>query len=521
MKNRSIIALLLAVFVYLLPGVASAASAHGGAYPELGQNSHFPIPLSEYNDKDITNVWEKIKYRAKLDPFNVVATVIFICAILHTFVAGLFLSMAHKQQEKHRERIMSEGRTAEAKPHEDAIDDVSFRSTALHFLGEVEAIFGIWLIPLALAAVGFYGWSDLREYIGHDVKFIEPLFVVVIMAIAASRPIIRLSEQALQKIADLGGGTATAWWLSVLTVAPLLGSFITEPAAMTIAALLLAKKFYELKPTKKFAYATLGLLFVNISVGGTLTHFAAPPILMVAQKFDWGMREVFLMFGWKATVGIIISNIIYYLAFRKELASMPDPGRTSLLEINRPMQWFDREDNVPLSITLLHIFFLAWTVFCAHYPPLFIGGFLFFLAFVQGTKHHQNDVRLTSPLLVGFFLAGLVIHGGLQGWWIEPLLSSGIDDWYLMLGAAGLTAVNDNAAITFLSSQVPDLAEIAKKAVVAGAVAGGGLTVIANAPNPAGQAILGRFFKGGVSPAFLFLGALIPTAIVIFTLRIL
>jgi hypothetical protein len=45
-------------------------------------------------------------------------------------------------------------------------------------------------------------------------------------------------------------------------------------------------------------------------------------------------------------------------------------------------------------------------------------------------------------------------------------------------------------------------------------VAGGGLTVIANAPNPAGQAILKKYFKEGVSPGGLLKAALVPTVIV-------
>jgi hypothetical protein len=82
-----------------------------------------------------------------------------------------------------------------------------------------------------------------------------------------------------------------------------------------------------------------------------------------------------------------------------------------------------------------------------------------------------------------------------------------------MLGAIGLTAFNDNAAITYLSTLVPGLTEGTKFAIVAGAVTGGGLTVIANAPNPAGQSILARFFPTGISPMGLLLGAL-PATIV-------
>ena len=76
-----------------------------------------------------------------------------------------------------------------------------------------------------------------------------------------------------------------------------------------------------------------------------------------------------------------------------------------------------------------------------------------------------------------------------------------------------MTAFNDNAAITYLATLVPDFTETLKYAVVAGAVVGGGLTVIANAPNPAGQSLLQRFFPDGISPLNLFLAALLPTVI--------
>ena len=147
-----------------------------------------------------------------------------------------------------------------------------------------------------------------------------------------------------------------------------------------------------------------------------------------------------------------------------------------------------------------------------------------FIAFTIATDHHQNAISLKSPLLVGFFLAGLVTHGGLQAWWIEPVLSM-LSEQMLFFGSTILTAFNDNAAITFLASQVPAfdhrlvedvaLAKSLQYAVVAGAVTGGGLTVIANAPNPAGQSLLSRFFKGGVSPLNLLLAALTPTLIMV------
>ena len=163
--------------------------------------------------------------------------------------------------------------------------------------------------------------------------------------------------------------------------------------------------------------------------------------------------------------------------------------------------------------TAVHVTFLVWTIFNAHHPAMFIAGMLFFLGFAMVTPHYQNRIDLKAPLLVGFFLAGLVVHGRLQGWWIEPVLGH-LGEIPLMISATVLTAFNDNAAITYLSTLVPEFGDELRYAVVAGAVAGGGLTVIANAPNPAGQSLLKGHFENGVSPAGLFAAALAPTVIV-------
>ncbi len=309
-------------------------------------------------------------------------------------------------------------------------------------------------------------------------------------------------------LASLGGGTPFAWWATIPTVGPLLGSLITEPAAMTICALLLARHLYELDPSPGLKYGTLGLLFVNVSVGGTLTHFAAPPVLMVAGKFGWGLSFMLRNFGEKAVLGIVVATSAYALFFRKELAALAARKGARLADpTERPS-----ERAVPAWVVVVHLLFLGWTVFNAHTPALFVAGFLYFLAFTQATAPHQNPLNLRPPLLVGFFLAGLVVHGTLQQWWIAPVLVR-LEELPLFFGATALTAFNDNAAITYLASLVPGFTPELRYAVVAGAVAGGGLTVIANAPNPAGQSILSRYFPDGVVPAKLFLGALLPMAV--------
>lgn len=489
------------------------AAGYKPHYPELADGSKqyasFPIPPEKYPAIE-GGLIDILKSRAEADPFNVAATVIFLLAILHTFTAGYFIKLAHKYEHLHDEALKKRGlRDAD---HPDGVPEVSFLGTLFHFLGEIEAVFGLWVIMLAGAAIYFHSWLDFELYLSYDRVFTEPVFVVIIMAIAASRPVLRFAESLMSWAARLGKGSPSAWWLSVLIIAPVLGSFITEPAAMTIGALLLAKKFFRYNPPARLAYGTLGLLFVNISIGGTLTNFAAPPVLMVASVWQWSTPFMFEHFGWKAMISILISSTVYYLFFRKALARVVDLADGVADGKADAAAWQERETPIPLWITAVHLVFLLWTVYTCHFPVLFVGGFLFFLAFIIATRHHQNEVSLRSPILVGFFLAALVIHGGCQAWWIAPVIKS-LSDQLLMLGATILTAFNDNAAITYLAAQVDGISMSAKYAVVAGAVTGGGLTVIANAPNPAGQSILSRFFKNGISPLGLFLGALLPTII--------
>jgi hypothetical protein len=335
---------------------------------------------------------------------------------------------------------------------------------------------------------------------------------------------------------------------------------------------------------------------------------------MVAGPWNWGIGHMAANFGWKALLGIIISNGVYFIIFRKELLELQEKFTLRIIkdeiqqkyltsreldaefdkieaavneelgfaqtidqrlkemiekiknrlavrlrdrhlssivregldqslvreafeqrfeeirlremrkalpgllpENERPAfrdpQWDNRDDPVPGWVTLIHVIFMIWTIANAHYPALFIPGMLFFLGFAQVTSPFQNRIDLKAPLLVGFFLGGLVIHGGVQGWWIAPVLGN-LKEIPLMFAATVLTAFNDNAAITFLSTLIPDFADNFKYAVVAGAVAGGGLTVIANAPNPAGQSILKKYFENGVSPSGLFKAAIVPTLIV-------
>ncbi|MDH4070519.1 MAG: putative Na+/H+ antiporter [Ignavibacteria bacterium] len=466
------------------------------AFSQTGEKADisYPPSLDSYHDAELTNLIDILANRIEKQPFNLWATVLFVCAIVHTFMTHRFRHIAHVLEEKHH-GIREKGETERT---------VSVPSRIFHFLGELEAVFGIWVVPLIIAMNFGIGAGSSLNYIDNKVNFTEAVFVVVIMTIASTRPILQLAERIMQIFAKLGGEKPVAWWLSILLVGPLLGSFITEPAAMTICAMLLSKKFYSLKPSNRLSYGTIGLLFVAISIGGTLTHFAAPPVLMVVDAWGWDLPFMLTHFGWKAALGIGLGVGAYYSFFRKELTSLsniPDAGKPE-----------ENLTRIPVWVTIGHLLFMVFAVYYSHHPPYLIFGMLFFLAFVEVTEDFQQDFSIRPPILVGFFLAGLVIHGGLQQWWIAPVLGS-LGEIPLMLGAMTLTAFNDNAAITYLCTLVPTFTEGMKYAAVAGAVAGGGLTVIANAPNPAGVSILGKHFEDGVSALGLLTGALVPTII--------
>lgn len=414
------------------------------------------------------------------------ATVIFAVAILHTFLVSKFAKMAHHYPEG------------------------SMGENLFHFLAEVEAVFGMWAAVFLIFMACVEGIGRPIPYL-EGLNFTEPAFVFVIMAMAATRPVIKLAEKIIVAISHLVPlPRKMAFYFTAIVVGPLLGSFITEPAAMTVTALILQKNFFSREMSAKFKYATIGLLFVNVSIGGTLTHFAAPPVLMVAGKWGWGMSHMALAFGYKAAISCIVSALAVAFFFKNELL-----GDFQLRADNQEKML------PPIWVTLVHVIFLAAVVLTAHHMVFFLGLFLFFMGFVKITNEFQDErVKIQESLMVGFFLGGLIVLGSLQQWWLQPLISS-LSDQALYFGATGLTAITDNAALTYLGSLV-ELTDSAKYFLVAGAVTGGGLTVIANAPNPAGYGILKENFEGGnISPAGLFKGALFPTAIAILCFELL
>ncbi len=405
---------------------------------------------------------------------NTLSAALFFIALVHTFSTPIFLRLAHRS-ERH--------------------------AGLFHLLGEVEIVFGFWaavlIIVMAFATTGGQAmtYAESRNYT-------EPLFVFVVMVVAASLPVLTAVMRIVQTLARWMpvADTTAKVWLS-LALVPLAGSLITEPAAMTIAALMLGPQVFHRGMPERLKYAALGVLFVNISIGGTLTSYAAPPVLMVASTWGWDSGFMFSHFGWKAAIAVLVNaTVVTYLV--RHYVGCAEPRDASRETVAMP--W------VAIAI---HLLFLAGIVLFAHHPVIFLALFLFFLGYTQAYQKVQNRLIIKEGLLVGFFLAGLVVLGGMQQWWLQPIVSS-LQPAMLFLGALGLTAITDNAALTYLGSLITGISEDAKYMLLAGAVAGGGLTVIANAPNPAGAALLrGGFENGAISMGGLFLAALIPTAV--------
>ncbi len=407
---------------------------------------------------------------------------LFAVALVHTFSTKYFERMAHQRPD---------------------------HAGIWHLLGEVEVVFGFWAMVLVVVMAGLQGRVAATAYLDSR-NFTEPMFVFAIMVIAGSRAVLHLARQSVTivaRVVPLPGGMA--FYFVALALVPLLGSLITEPAAMTLAALMLRDRIFSVGGvSQKLKYATLGVLFVNVSIGGTLTPFAAPPVLMVAAKWNWDVWHMLTHFGWKSALAVGVNSLAASFYFKRELRQLPRAAPVD-------------GTTLPTWVSVLHVVFLAGVVAFAHHPAVFMGLLLFFLGFATAYPHFQDRLILREGLLVAFFLAGLVVLGGQQQWWLESLLR-GMDANAVYFGATALTAVTDNAALTYLGSLVEGLSDQFKYALVAGSVTGGGLTVIANAPNPAGFAILrGHFEDEAIHPLGLLAAALPPTFTAILAFRLL
>ncbi|WP_202614043.1 putative Na+/H+ antiporter [Silvanigrella paludirubra] len=415
------------------------------------------------------------------------ATFIFVCAVLHTFCTSRIIAMAHKRPKG------------------------SMSEKVLHFLGEVEVVFGFWaFIFIALISV-YLGMPASLSFL-NELDFKEAIFVFIIMCMSATKPVMYLADRGINFLSLFFSKIffvhkKIALFCCIYIFGSLSGSLITEPVAMTVCALLLQEHFFSKTENMRFKYAMLGLLFVNISIGGTLTHFAAPPVLIVANTWKWDLQFMFTNFGWKSIIAVLIGTLVTSVIFRN-----PIKDTEKSLIINEEKQ------KTPYWIIVTNIVFLILCIVYHKYVSFLIPLFLLFIGWFEVTKEYHDSLKIRESLLVGFFLGGLVTLGALQQWWLIPLVNL-LQPVTMFIGATALTAVTDNAALTYLGTLVPNLSDAMKYSLVAGAVAGGGLTVIANAPNPIGYGILNKNLgEDGISPLYLFLGSLPYTLIAIICL---
>lgn len=406
---------------------------------------------------------------------NWVGLIFFALAVLHTFAAQWIRKLSHHFSAQ------------------------SFEAKSLHLFSEVELVFASWAI-LFLIALGFFdGGSVVSGYVAH-LNFTEPLFVSVILCVAATEPILQFARRLMalfSKLIPLPG--AHPFVFSALTLGPLLGSFITEPAAMTLTALLLRDRLFRLRVSETIKFLGVGTLFVNVSIGGVLTPFAAPPVVMVAHQWGWGFELMLTLFAWKAVLACAINALIFSVVAYRPLSAVRPSGEEEI-------------SSIPGWLLLLHLTVLSLIVVNGHSPGRIVGIFLLFLGLVALTRRVQKPIPFRSALLVGCFLGGLVVLGPVQRWWLQPLIVS-MNETALYFAAVALTAVTDNAALTYLGAQVEGLSFNARYYLVAGSVVGGGLSVIANAPNPIGYSILTAAFPRGITVLGLLSGALVPTLV--------
>jgi hypothetical protein len=404
-----------------------------------------------------------------------IAAALFAVALVHTFAARQFERLAHRYPR---------------------------HAGLFHLVGEVEVVFGFWAIVLVLAMALTTGGGTALAY-AESRNYTEPLFVFVVMVVAASRPVLAAVTGLVRSAAGvipMPTPLATAWL--GLAAVPLLGSLVTEPAAMTLAALMLAPQIFRPEVPEPVKYLSIGVLFVNVSIGGTLTSYAAPPVLMVAASWQWNSAFMFTTLGWKAALAVLVNATVCALVLRRHVLAASSQASDG-----------HAQAPIPKAVVAVHLGLLAGVVLLAHHPVGFLGLFLMFLGFTQAYERYQSPLILKEALLVAFFLAGLVVLGGMQSWWLQPIVSS-LKPLALFLGSLGLTAITDNAALTYLGSQIAGISGESRYMLVAGAVAGGGLTVIANAPNPAGVALLRRGFADeSIGAGGLLLGALGPTLV--------
>ena len=495
----------LFLLIFLL-SLSSIGFADDVPWRTTEQNQQLLVYPEQYNDASLPTIYEKLIHRIQVQPANLFFLLYFILAIVHTFVAHRFHMIAKRRAHKqahHKHPLIGMNPSIETEQLQ-TVTQARFFSHLLDYFGKVEVVFGLWCIPLLLTLTYFYSWNDALKYV--DSKhYEEALFMIVAMAIASTYPIIHFADYLLQKIARLGGSTPTAWWFTILTFGVLMGSLIKETVSMTICAILIDRHFFSYRPTPRIAYATISLLFMNIAMGGMLTAFGTSAVSVISKGWKWDTSYMFSTFGITAFFGIVIVNLAYYFWFKSDFQQLP----STPVEKDKYKQ-----RGVPLWTSVVNFIALGWIIFNFDNIIIALGSFVLFLGFYHATAVYQKSLDMMEPILIGFFIASLIIMTGLQVWWVEPLIT-GLSAFFSTKVIILLSAVTHNTSISYLLLHVPDISSSLKNSLFYGLMIGGGLSLMGNSPNLVAYSILGKHFNQDISLRRLFITS-IPAAVIMY-----
>lgn len=425
------------------------------------------------------------------------ATVLFFFSVVHTFLTPWFYQRF--QVCKHKKMIFPE-----------KWKKYLWLSECYRLLSRVETVFILWAVPLFLWFLYTEGYKMTISYF-NSRNYIFSLFIIIMLLLLESRPIVYLSECIFSSIAKIGKQSPRCWWWTLMIATPVSSVLLKETGAMIIATTLLSRSFYRFAPSTRFAYATMGLLFSNISLGGLTTGLSSRALFIILPSVKWGNSFILKYFCWKALIAILISTTVYYLIFRKEFARFPKVV-TVLSNV---------KERMPKWIICVHILLIVAVILARFVPLLMVAILIFYLGFQRFTIFYQRPMRIGKACFVGLFYAGLVIFGELQEWWVLELMHRMPDFGYMMTSYV-LSIFLDNALVNYLVHNLPVATDCFLYLVIAGCMSAGGLTLISNIPNIVGYLALQSFFpSSSFSLGWLFLFALGPSIIALMTFWIL
>ncbi|MBQ8498549.1 putative Na+/H+ antiporter [Chlamydia sp.] len=417
------------------------------------------------------------------------SAILFFSAVIHTFLTPWLTRLYEEYQ--HKKMLFPE-----------RWRQYLWLSEFLRIVSRVELVFVLWAVPLFFLFLYTEGYRVTMAYFDSR-NYVFSLFIIVMLILLESRPIEYFSQKIFATIAKIGNQSPICWWWTIMIAAPLSAFFLKESGAMIIAATLLSKHFYKFSPSPKLCYATMGLLFSNISISGLTSSFSSRALLTILPEIKWTNSFIISHFSWKVVLAILVSTTIFFCIFRKEFKKFPKTIPSSTM----------MSDRVPLWIIFIHVL-LVGCVILSRAIPLFLGFLLvFYLGFQRFTIFYQNPIKTAKVCFVGLFYIGIVIFGELQEWWVLDLMH-GMPDFGYMMTSYLFSIFLDNALVNHIVHNLPMANDCYLYLVLVGSMSAGGLTLVSNMPNIVGYLILRPTFPhSDISLIRLFLSAVVPSIV--------